>query len=104
MKIIYSLKEFRQRVVEITGKEPNLVHVIVGIELYGKMEFSCYADGLGAFYKGATMEEALEKLQNAITPTKPADIDVEIELPVDETVAEPIVKEEPISEPDDLPF
>lgn len=106
MKVIYSLKEFRQRVVQISGKEPNLVHVRVEIELFGRTGFSCYVDGLGSYFTGITMEESLEKLQKAVTPPKPADIDVEIELelPSDEPIEEQLAEEKSIPEPDDLPF
>jgi len=104
MKIIYSLKEFRERVTQISGKDENLVHVRAEIGLYGNREFSCYVDGLGAYYSGKTMEESLDKLQNAVNPPKPADIDVEIEMG-DEKLEEPaIVEENKVSESDDLPF
>lgn len=77
MKIIYSLNEFHQKAVEISGKIADHVSVRVDFCLFGKKEFSCYADGYDR-YTGKTMEEALNKMQEAITPANQKIIDVEI--------------------------
>jgi hypothetical protein len=79
MKTIYSLREFHEKAVEISGKEPDHVSVTVTIALFGKFEFNCYAVNIGLF-SGKTIEETLQKLQYAIKPPKPQNIDVEIEV------------------------
>jgi len=83
MKVIYSLQEFHKKAVEISGKNPELVSVVVQLGLYNNYEFKCYADGLNQFFTGKTMEESLSKMQEAVTPANlnNTSIDVEIEMP-----------------------
>jgi hypothetical protein len=81
MKTIYSLKEFHEKAVEISGKTPDLIWVRVQYGLFGKYEFSCYADQY-SIYSGETMEESLRKFQDAVNPQPSVkqNIDVEIEV------------------------
>lgn len=79
MKTIYSLKDFHEKAVQISGKIPDHVSVNVGYGLFGKYTFTCYADGYSA-YTGDTMEESLKKMQDAIAPVI-QNLDVEIDIP-----------------------
>lgn len=81
MKIIYSLKEFHQKAVEVSGRPEEHVQVSVTYGLFGKYSFTCYADGLSTHFQGKTMEESLVKMREEVSPTV-NNIDVEIEQEV----------------------
>ena len=87
MKTIYSLKEFHEKAVEISGREPELVAVTIDYGLYHKIKFTCYAAGLHENFTGTSMEESLRKMQESVRPTPP-NIDVEIDIEQPETVTE----------------
>ena len=88
MKTIYSLKEFHEKAVEISGREPELVAVTVDYGLYHKMNFTCYAAGLGRNFSAETMEESLRLMKESIQPPALPNIDVEIDIEHHETVTE----------------
>lgn len=102
MKTIYSLREFRDEVAKISGRDK--IHVVVSakISLFDRMEFSCYADGLSKYYTGETMEESLALLRKEIEPPSKNLIDVEIEM-LEISIEEP-PKEAPATPTEDLPF
>lgn len=89
MKTVYSLREFREQVLEI-AKLVKEEYVTVGVEMdaYEKCTFRCYVNGYNA-HSGNTMEESLSKLREKISPLPPANIDVEVEIhkAVDEVTA-----------------
>jgi hypothetical protein len=81
MKTIYSLKEFHEKAVEISGVLPELVYARVQYGIHNKYEFVCYAHGYNMYF-GNTMEESLAKMKEAIHPIVPPtqNIDVEIDI------------------------
>lgn len=83
MKVIYSLQEFHDKAVKISGKEKKHVSVAAELGLFNRIEFRCYADGCGSFI-ATTMEESLEKMDRSINPDKfinTSIVDVEIDIP-----------------------
>lgn len=84
MKTIYSLKEFREQVLEIASKvNETYVSVNVGMTSHGDVEFKSYIHNYH-WATGKTMEESLSKLREEVMPSLLPDIDVEIEVEVSE--------------------
>jgi hypothetical protein len=83
MKTIYSLKEFHEKAVEISGKDSSEVLVRVEYGIFHKVEFKCYVTGYD-FYTGRTMEESLQKLNNAINPTPPIQQNIDVEIDIEQ--------------------
>lgn len=81
MKKEYSLRDFHKKVSEISGNTIDLCRVVVEINLYNKITFSCYVDGLNKIFEGSTMEESLDKLHQSVNHSAPVNlIDVEIDF------------------------
>jgi hypothetical protein len=81
MKTIYSLKEFREQVLEIAKlADETYVTVTVEVEHDGAFNFRCYVNNYSSHF-GKTMEECLAKLREKISPLPVPDVDLMIEMP-----------------------
>ena len=99
MKIIYSLQEFRNELLEIAKlANENYTSLAIEVNHTGIVNFRAYIHNKG-WHDGKTVDECLDKLRKVLTGEPPTNIEVEFDI-------EPLTIEVPeqITPQDDIPF
>ena len=78
MRTIYTLKEFRESVLDIANAvQEKYTSLQIDVEHNGEVKFKCYINGHG-WHEGKTMEESLQSLKDSVNGKVIKDIDIEL--------------------------